>query len=320
MKLLRPPTSERRFERRALLRSLAVILAAVAVVPARAADAPKPGPPSAPLRSASAIAAAAVWEKVGLPHYEAPASYSEDLVITADDRSFVMKRAIDGPRTRTEISTDGKQMVMIELGDERGTSYQLMPDRKEAVKQSRAAMDEMAGGRLSRAEGKKAGESANDAGPSSNMKVEDLGDDAVGGQPARKLRLTSSDGVVLAWFEKATGAPLRMESTADGKNAVVEWKNRKAAPQAPTLFEVPGDYKLQDMDEMAARMKSMGGLQGMGQGMMSGMAQGMGSSMGASFGANLGASLGGPLGAMAGQYIGGRVGGMIGKKAGDLAP
>ncbi len=308
-------TLDRSFARHALVVPLAVALAASALaLPALAKEAPKAEGAAAPAPQGPA-AAAAIWEKLGLPHYAPPASYSEDVVITSEGRTFTMKRAIDGPKTRTEFAMEKQSTVMIELGDERGTSYQLMPDRKEGIKQSRAAMDEMTGGRMSRMEAEHAGDAAKDAGAPPDMKVEDLGDDTVSGAAARKLRLTSSDGTVLAWFEKATGAPLRMENTSEGKTAVVEWKNRKLEPQPAELFEVPKNYKLTDMDEMVEKMKSMGGMRGMGEGMMSGMMQGMGANMGASFGAGLGASLGGPLGAMAGQYIGGRVGGMIARKA-----
>jgi len=305
--------------RAALLAAMLPLLAGRAPAPARAADAPRPDSAAAPTHAPPA-AAAAVWEKIGLPHYEAPASYSEDLVITSAGQTMVMKRAYDKGRSRTEMSADGQNMVMIELGDERGTTYQLMPDRKEAMKQSRRAMNDATGGRLDKAEAARAKEPKNDVGPPPDMKVEDLGDDATAGAPSRKLRLTSSDGVVLAWFEKATGAPLRMESTVEGKSSTIEWKNRKVGPQAASLFEVPKSYKVQDMDEMMAKMKAMSGMGSMAQGMASGLAQGMGSNLGASFGASLGASLGGPLGAVAGQYIGGRIGGMIGKKAGSVVP
>ncbi len=306
MKTLSLPAAAARPARSPWFLSLILLLSASAAGPARAEDAPKGAPKQA---------AAALWEKLGLPHYEVPSSYSEDLVITADGRTIVMKRAIDGGKTRTDLSMDGQSMVMIEMGDERGTTYNLMPDRKEALKQSRASMDEMTGGQLGQLEAKGAKEAKSAQANPPDMKVEDLGDDTAGGAPARKMRLTSADGVVLAWFEKATGAPLRMESTVEGKNAVIEWKNRKAGPQAASLFEVPKEYKVDDMDAMVAQMRGMGGMGAMSQGMMSGMVQGMGSNLGSSLGAKLGGSLGGPLGAVAGQYIGGRIGGALGRKA-----
>jgi hypothetical protein len=202
-------------------------------------------------------------------------------------------------------------MVMIELGDEKGTTYLLSPKEKRAMKQTRAATEAMAP--------KKAAAGAEAAVPAAaRVKVEDLGDETADGKPCRKLRMTVPEGSTLGWFEKASGAPVRMEGNVNGETTVLEWKNYKVAPQPAALFEVPKGYELTDMDEMMQKMKGMGGMGGMGGmmgGMAGGMAQGMGQSMGASMGASLGGALGGPLGAMAGQYLGGKVGGMIGKKA-----
>jgi hypothetical protein len=259
---------------------------------------------------------AAVWERLGLPQYQPPAAYSEDLVINAEGQTYTMKRAVDGTMTRTDMTMAGQNMIMIEMGDERGTMYMLTPDRKEAVKTSRATMNEMSGGRMNQVEPEAAAQDTGAAEPT-DVRVEDLGDDTVNGAAARKMRLTSSDGVVMAWFDKSTGGPLRMESTTDGKTASIEWQNHKAGPQDAKLFKVPKGYKLDDMDAMVDQMKKMGGMEGMAKGMMSGMMQGMGQNMGMQFGSAFGGALGGPLGAMAGQYIGGRVGSTIGKKAAD---
>ena len=260
---------------------------------------------------------AAVWERLGLPKYQPPAAFSEDLVINAEGKTYTVKRAVDGPMMRTDMTMDGQNMTMIEMGDERGTMYMLMPDQKEATKMSNAAMDEMTGGKMSKMENKAAEDNNGVASEPTNVTVEDLGDDTVNGIAARKMHLMSSDGDVVAWFDKSTGGPLKMESTSDGKTASIEWQNHKAGPQDKKLFEVPKGYKVNDMDEMVAQMKKMGGMEGMAKGMVPGMTQGMGQNLGAQLGSSFGGALGGPLGAMAGQYIGGRVGGAIGKKAGD---
>ncbi|HET6347742.1 MAG TPA: hypothetical protein VFH88_01530 [Candidatus Krumholzibacteria bacterium] len=258
-----------------------------------------------------------MWERLGLPKYQPPAAFSEDLVINAEGKTYTVKRAVDGPMMRTDMTMDGQNMTMIEMGDERGTMYMLMPDQKEATKMSNAAMDEMTGGKMSKMENKAAEDNNGVASEPTNVTVEDLGDDTVNGIAARKMHLMSSDGDVVAWFDKSTGGPLKMESTSDGKTASIEWQNHKAGPQDKKLFEVPKGYKVNDMDEMVAQMKKMGGMEGMAKGMVPGMTQGMGQNLGAQLGSSFGGALGGPLGAMAGQYIGGRVGGAIGKKAGD---
>ena len=327
MTLRRPMSHRPRLRTRAVL-ALACLFT-VAGSPVRAAADP-PAPREAatsPAREPQPVAVAAPWEKLGLPRYTPPAAYSEDLVITTEHQSVTMKRAIDHARTRTEFTAQGQHVVMIELGDDKGTMLTLMPEQKQAMRQSRASLQSLAGMAGAKAEDTPA--AASDAPPDvkhtaretpPGVTAEDLGEATLGGTAARKFRLTSEDGVVLAWFDKATGAPLRMESTVEGKPAVMEWKHRSLVAPPPSMFEVPKGYQVQDMDELMAKMNAMGGTSGMAQGMLSSMGQGMGANLGASFGAGLGASLGGPLGAMAGHYLGGRIGGMLGGKAASLAP
>jgi hypothetical protein len=308
MNRLSPLAAAARAAHRALLVLPALLFLGVSV----ASAAPPPQGTQPPAATANAAGA----EAISLPHYEQPATYSEDLVIQSEGKTFVLKRHLDKGMTRTEFSADGHDVVMIELGDEKGTSYELMAEKKMAVKQSRQSMDEATGGKMGKEMEK--GQRRQPGTPPMDVKVEDLGDDTIDSQAAKKLRLTYADGGVLAWFDKGTGAPLRMEGTVDGKNAVLEWKNRKVEPQPAALFEVPKDYELHDFDAMMAQMKGMGGMGGMMKGMVSGMTQGMGSSLGGSLGSTLGGSLAGPLGAAAGQYIGGKVGSLLGKKAADV--
>ena len=285
-----------------------VLLALMAATPiARAAETPKPG-------AAAPAARRPGLGSIGLPAYKEPEAYSVDMKIHSRTADMVMKRFIDHGRIRSEFSGSGADVVMIELGDEKGTSLMLMPGEKRAMKQSRAAMEAVAGKQIKRAEGDAA------AAPAPDVTIVDLGDETLDGKAVKKLRMTVPEGSSLGWFDKATGAPVRMEGTVHGDTTVVEWKNFKVAEQPARLFEVPKDYELTDMDEMMEKMKGMGGSGGMGnmRGMMGGMAQGMGQnlgqSMGSTLGSSLGGALGGPLGAMAGQYLGGRIGGMIGKK------
>jgi len=169
-------------------------------------------------------------------------------------------------------------------------------------------------------------ESTATAAPPPEIQAEDLGDETLEGRAVKKVRMTYGKDAqdVMGWFDKATGAPVRMESLVDGKKAIIEWKNRKVEAQPAELFAVPKGYEVTDMDEMMKKMGSMGGgglpMGGMGvgsmaKGMAGGMAQGMAQGFGANLGATLGASIGGPLGGIAGQFIGGKIGGMIGKKA-----
>jgi hypothetical protein len=289
-----------------------------------AGDAPKgaaksqsgPGKTGAPAHAAAGQAKAAGAAAIDLPHYTEPPAYAVDLVIHSQGKDMVLKRFIDQGQIRTEIAASGQDIVMIETGDEKGTSYTLMPKQKRAMKQSRAAMEAtMEGSKMKKAI--KEPEAVGEAAPP-DLKLEDLGDETLGGRAVKKLRISVPEGTSLGWFDKATGAPVRMEGTVDGQTASIEWQNYKVGPQPKALYEVPKGYELTDMDEMMGKMKGMGGMGGMmggAGGMMGGMGQNMGQSLGGSLGATLGGSLGGPLGAAAGQYLGGKVGGMIGRKA-----
>ena len=261
------------------------------------------------------------FEAIGLPHYVAPEAFREDLVIQNEGKAITMKRFIDHGRSRTEMTSDGQSFVMMEMGDEKGTTYMLMPDEKRAMKQSAKGMAE-----ASKAAGdatKKAQEAK--SAPPPEIQAEDLGDETLDGHAVKKVRMKYGKDAqeVMGWFDKGTGAPVRMESTTEGKKSVIEWKNRKVEPQPAELFAVPKGYEVTDMDEMMKKMGSMGGgmpMGGMGvgsmaKGMAGGMVQGMGQNFGASLGGTLGASIGGPLGGIAGHFIGGKIGGMIGKKA-----
>src|SRR6185503_6300138 len=132
---------------------------------------------------------------------------------------------------------DGQAMVMIEANDEKGTSYVLMPSEKRAIKQSRAAMSEVMdkmkdkGGKMAEPEAAPT--------PPADLKVEDLGDETIDGHAVKKLKFAMSEGSALGWFDKATGAPVKMESDAQGHKSTIEWKNYAPGPQPAKLFEIP---------------------------------------------------------------------------------
>lgn len=262
-------------------------------------------------------------EEMGLPHYVAPPAYREELVIHGKEGDITMKRFYDHGQIRTEMKAQDQTFVMIEVGDKDGTSYVLMPDDKRAMKQSRASSEEAMAKMGHKMPERKQGDGEG-TGPPPGIKAVDLGDEKVDGAVARKVRMRSEGAEVLAWFDKTTGAPLKMESTQSGEKSAIEWKDRKVEPQPAELFTVPKGYDLTDMDEMMKKMGSMGGMSGMSgmggmgamaKGMAGGMVQNMGSTMGSSLGGSLGGALGGPLGSVAGQFIGGKIGGFLGKKA-----
>ena len=327
------------------LRLASAILAILCCLPAfstaRAATRPEPKPAKSPARKAtlgSALGGAnfAGAAGVDLPHYEEPPAYAVDLVIhSSDGTDMVMHRFVDQGRTRTDINAQGQDISMIEMGDASGTSITLMPKEKRAIKQSSAVME-----KLTAQVAKKPAEQEPEASPA-EVKIENLGDVTLDGKVVKKVRMSVPSGSALGWFDKATGAPVKMESTVEGKTSSIEWQNMKVGPQPAKLYEVPKNFEVTDMDEMMAKMKSAGGMPGMGalagmagrsgmpgmggmpgiggglSGMAGGMGQNFGSQLGGKLGTTLGASLGGPLGAIAGHYIGGKIGGMVGRKAVD---
>jgi hypothetical protein len=306
---------------RHLLRiSAATILFIGMSVQAFAGENPKPKEAAKPQKPARASG----FEAIGLPHYVAPEAYREDLVIQNEGKSITMKRFVDHGRSRTEMTSEGQSFVMLEMGDEKGTSYMVMPDEKRAMKQSAQGMSEAS---KEVADATKKAKEAKSA-PPPDIQAEDLGEETLDGRAVKKVRMKYGKDAqeVMGWFDKQTGAPVRMESSVEGKKSVIEWKNRAVEPQPATLFAVPKGYEVTDMDEMMKKMGSMGGgrmpMGGMGmgvgsvaKGMAGGMVQSTAQSFGSNLGGTLGASIGGPLGGIAGQFIGGKIGGMIGKKA-----
>lgn len=317
----RPASRRRRVPARDLI--AAALLAATLLTPRGGIAAEDP---------AAARATTGSIGSIGLPHYVPPDAYRVDLVIRSPEGNMVMKRSIDHGRIRTEMNMAGTAVVMIELGDTRGTSLTLMPEEKRAIRQSREGMSAVVGDEVEAQIGE-SHHAAELAPP--DARIEPLGEETLGGRVVKKLRMSMPEGSSLGWFDKVTGAPVRMEATVDGKTSAIEWKDWKVGPQPAKLFEAPKDYELMDMDEMMSNMKEMGGssalkelIGGMGgpggmpglpggglNGMMGGMGQNLGGRLGGSLGGSLGGALGGPLGAMAGQYLGGKVGGMIGRKA-----
>ena len=251
--------------------SLPILVAALLTGAAGAAPA-SPAPPANALPAAAGTAAAPSATAAPLPDWHEPDAYSVDLVVTGDGQTFTMERAVDHGRMRSHISMDNEhEMVLLELPDEKGTTYTLMPAQKMALKQTAedtAAMTAEAGGAAERAESAepaephgRPGAAAAASAPPADVKIELLGTEEIDGKSARKYRVTSPDGSGLAWFDAQTNAPMRMESEVEGKKGVLEWKNWKVGPQKAELFEVPKDYQVQDVGAMMQMMKGMSGRQ-----------------------------------------------------------
>jgi len=306
---------------------IAAALLALAGV-AHAADAAKP---AASAESAKASAPAGVSPLAGLPLWRPPAEYSESMVMKNGDQQMTMRRFYKGDRIRTEMAVQSEQMVMIETG---GESYQISPAHKMMVKMPAPAAQPV-----------------DSSGPPPDVKIEPLGPEKLNGKDALKYRVTSQGQSGTAWFDPASGAPLRMETNG----ASIEWADFAAGKQADDLFELPKDYQTIDMAKLQGMMGGMGaagmmggmppgavsgaaggvaipggkagipggglaglagGVPGMGGaggtgGGVSGIAQQMGSHFGQSMGEKFGASMGAQFGPL-GSMAGSYIGGRIG--------
>ncbi|MBI1797083.1 MAG: hypothetical protein HY076_03135 [Candidatus Eisenbacteria bacterium] len=268
--------------------------------------------------AASAKSQPTTLDAIGLPHYVPPVAYSVDIFAHADGEEVTVKRFIDTGRIRSEITAKGYNAIMIEAGDEKGTSYMVMPENKRAIRQTRQSLDKMA----AQAPDREKPAPQQSQTPPADIKVSDLGEETMAGRTVRKLGFVTGDGPATGWFDKESGSPLRLEMNANGHNSVIEWKNFKAGAQSGDLFEVPKGYDVTDMDEMIAQIKAMDGREmkmGVGKapggsdGGDGGSAGGSGGAGGATGGGAGGASGGaGPMGAMGSMPSGGMPSGMPG--------
>jgi hypothetical protein len=288
-----------------LTRTLTTLLILACAVPASAKD--KPAPPSTPGSA-----------------FEAP-TFSVDMTIQAQGQTFTMRRTVDHEKTRMDMKAEGMEVTQIQLGDEAGTSYLIMKDQKQVMKQTRKGLESMT-------EGHKL-EELNTAGPEPILgkpeasQIESLGTDTIDGQPAIKYRVHYGEDSGLMWVGAGNNLPVRMEA----QGSIVEFKNYDFSPPPRSAFEIPKGYQVMDMDEMIAKMKSsgmggagnlgmlMGGATGMGKGMAGSMAGSFAGGIGGGLGASLGGMVGGPIGSMVGQYVGQKIGQKIGNKVGSAA-
>ena len=185
----------------------ALLSSLMAAAPAWAGPAPAGKAPAAQGRPVP------TWlEAIGIPHYVAPASYSEDLVFTAEGKMITMRRFVDHEKIRTEISVGEQEVVTLEAGDADGTMYTLAASQKKAMKSSRKGMEAMA----------RENEKSEQAGGEepADFNVEVLGDDTIDGVPVKKIRMTAA-GRGTSW-PGSTRRPARRFG----------WKRRRTARRA----------------------------------------------------------------------------------------
>jgi outer membrane lipoprotein-sorting protein len=171
-----------------------------------------------------------------LPAQEAPFDwgkpFSADMVMTtAKGLNFTQKMYGDGGKMRTEVSMNGRQMVTIVRPDLQKL-YQVSVDQKMVVETTYDPS-------------KSKSPMAAASGP--HGKFELIGPDMAEGAACMKYKVTSnaSNKVSFMWVDAATKAPVKM--VAEDGSFTMLWKNYKAGPQDPALFEVPAGYKVMSM-------------------------------------------------------------------------
>ncbi len=232
------------------------------------------------------------------------APYRVDMHFEQAGERHVMRRYVDGARSRMEIDVDGEKIVTIEVGDPARATYTIMPSMKQVMKYSM--------GVETGAPADAAGRSANAVTPPEEPEppMELVGTETVDGKAAQKYAVRMGEGTGFLWIDPATELPIRMES----QGMKVEMKSYDFSPIPDDLFALPKGYEVVDVNQM---MKSfspgrmvMGGIGGTIGGQLGGDA-------GGGIGASIGGAFGGPIGSMVGRFIGQRIGRAIGRRGGS---
>jgi hypothetical protein len=251
-----------------------------------------------------------------------PAEYSLDMEVQSKEDTFVIHRAVSMGRTRSVIELpSGEEVVVLELADDAGTVYTLLPELGIGIKQTAATAEALAH-ELEEERLETTGELEEDV-AITPAQIQHMKKQTVDGVPCNLYAITVNGHTACTWNDVETQRPVRMQA---GDNRIF-WKNYVAGPQDEELFQVPADYEIQDMDLLiedlnAAGMGSIveavpgpGGMNAWGgNGMGLGIAAQLGSGLGAGFDAGLATALDGTLGAMASQYLEGTVGDMLGNE------
>jgi hypothetical protein len=254
-----------------------------------------------------------------------PSEYSLDMEVKSEGETFLLHRAVSHGRTRSQMELpNGEEVIVLELGDEAGTVYTLLPSQRVGIKQTTATtealVDELEEERL---DSMMEEEGVSEEVAMEPAQIKHMKRQTVDGVDCNLYAITMDGHTACTWNDVETHRPVRMQSE-DGR---ITWKNYRAGAQDEALFQIPAEYQIQDMDVLdeelnAAGMESIaesvpgpGGMNAWGgNGVGLGIAAQLGSGLGAGFDTGLGGALDGTLGAMAAQYLGGTVGDMLGRE------
>jgi len=162
--------------------------------------------------------------------------YSATLVMEVSGQTITSKMFQSGKKTRTEIATQGMQIISItdpEADDGKGAMYMLMPVMKTYTKMPFPA------------------DAAGQADKEPDIKIEEIGKEDVDGVSCDKRRVTiTADGkeqVMTMWLSAAAkNMPVKMEMAAPTA-VVIKYKDYDFKKPSADLFTVPADYKANAM-------------------------------------------------------------------------
>jgi outer membrane lipoprotein-sorting protein len=229
-----------------------------------------------------------------------PTHYKVDMQIEQGGERMVMRRYVDGTRSRTEFDNDGETYVVIEAGDTARTTYTIVPSMKRVMK---STLPQDATATPAPAVSSTAAPGAADDG------LELVGTEMIDGRSAEKYRLKMPDSEGFIWIDPSNQLPVRME--AGGSR--VDMRNYDFSKPAPELFQVPKGYEVMDLDQM--RVASFNAARMVAGGMAGGYAAQAGGNLGGNLGAGIGGAVGGPIGSMIGRFLGQKLGKSLGHKA-----
>src|SRR5262249_49579701 len=168
--------------------------------------------------------------------------FSVEMHVKSNGEEIVMKRSVDGPKTRMDITSKGMNQTIIVLGDDKKTMVTLDRASKRAMKMSSATVMEKMG-RSAPAASDDAGATA----PQGGIRL--VGHEAIDGRPADKFEVDYGDqGKGTMWVDAEKNLPVHMEAQGN----TIDFKNYRIGPQPADAFEVPKGYEVTDMDQMMA--------------------------------------------------------------------
>ncbi len=163
------------------------------------------------------------------PPFTPDKQFSADQVITTKSGMTVTSKIyMNDGKARSKMNTQGMQVISIIRPDEK-KMFMVMPSQKMVMAMN---LDEKTTAQINAASG-------------DDGKFETVGPETMDGVACTKYKMTTKDNKVFFWWvNTATKAPVKI--AADDGSITLDWKNYKAGPQDPALFEPPKDYQTVD--------------------------------------------------------------------------